>query len=213
MRKTIPKTILLISRKTSHRKSDFLLRIWQSREFDSLSRLKDLIRTISYEGSGANVISGSQLRTYRLALAATGEYTKQSGGGTDARKALRWTADFNYEPRQRRLWTRSGDRMVIIANNDQIIYTDGTTDPYTNSSGSQMLGQNTTNLNTVIGTANYDIGHVFSTGGGGVATSERSVRRKQSPRSNRTFKSARRSFCDWLCRPRNGTSMGRKSYI
>jgi hypothetical protein len=109
---------------------------------------------------------GSTLQVYRLALAATGEYTAFHGGTVSAGMAA-ITTTMN---RVNGVYERDlAVRMVLVANNSSIVYTNASTDPYTNSNGSTMLGQNQTNLTNVIGSANYDIGHVFSTGGGGVA--------------------------------------------
>ncbi len=124
------------------------------------------------------VTSGTTLRTYRLALAATNEYAVAVGGNTIAGTLAAQVLIMN---RVNGVYERDlAIHMNIIANNNLIVYAGDNTcaavactaanDPYTNNNGSTMLGQNTTNLNLVIGTANYDIGHVFSTGGGGVAT-------------------------------------------
>jgi hypothetical protein len=110
--------------------------------------------------------SGTELRTYRIAVAATGEYTAHFGGTV----ALGLAAVVVSMNRVNGVYERElSIRMVLVANNNLIIYTNASTDPYTNDNGSTMLGQNQTNLDAVIGNANYDIGHVFSTGGGGIA--------------------------------------------
>jgi len=133
----------------------------------------DSLFTVDAAGAGVipdsspDVESGGTLRTYRLALAATGEYTGAVGGGTVVGALAAQVVVMN---RVNGVYERDlAIRMTIIANNDLIVYTNGGTDPYTNNNGSTMLGQNQTNLDNVIGSANYDIGHVFSTGGGGIA--------------------------------------------
>ena len=107
-----------------------------------------------------------ELRTYRLALAATGEYTAFHGGTVAGALAAQVTS----MNRVNGLYEKDmAIRMNIIANNNLIIYTNAGTDPYTNNNGGTMLNQNQTNLTNIIGGANYDIGHVYSTGGGGIA--------------------------------------------
>lgn len=116
-------------------------------------------------GGVAQRTHGTQLRTYRLALAATYEYTTFHGG-TVALALSAMTTSVNRVVQVYRM--EFGVNLVLVSNTNLLIYTT-TSDPYTNNNGSTMLNENQTNVNSIIGSANYDIGHVFSTGGGGIA--------------------------------------------
>lgn len=118
------------------------------------------------------------LRTFRLALACTGEYAQRhlTLQGIDpsapdpVKKAAVLSAMNTTMTRVNGVYERDvALTMVIIANNEDIIFLNAASDPYTNNNGSVMLGQNQTTCDNIIGSANYDIGHVFSTGGGGIA--------------------------------------------
>jgi uncharacterized delta-60 repeat protein len=110
--------------------------------------------------------TGASLRVYRAATAATGEYTAFHGGTVQGAMAAINTS----LARVNAIYERDFCiRMVLVANNNLLVYTNASTDPYTNNDGFAMLAQNQTTVDNVIGNANYDIGHVFSTGGGGVA--------------------------------------------
>lgn len=109
---------------------------------------------------------GDVLNSYRLAVAATGEYTAFHGG-TEAAGLAAIVTTIN---RVTGIYERElSVRLILVANNDLVVYTDPDTDPYSNNDPLALLTENQANLDSVIGTANYDIGHVFSTGGGGLA--------------------------------------------
>ncbi|MCB0635010.1 MAG: proprotein convertase P-domain-containing protein, partial [Lewinella sp.] len=116
-----------------------------------------------------------QLRSYRLALACTGEYAQyhfnnQSPGGLTAEQAAAAAMVTSLNRVNGIYEAELAIRLVLVANNNLLIYTNGSTDPYTNNSGSTMLNENQANIDGLIGSANYDMGHVFSTGGGGIAS-------------------------------------------
>jgi len=129
-------------------------------------RLADAMDRIRQADQMGGLTTGDELRTYRTAVAATGEYTTYHGGTVPLGQAAIVVA----MNRVNGIFQKECSLiMELVANNDLVVYTNGATDPYTNNNGSTMLNQNQATLNAVIGTANYDMGHVFSTGGGGIA--------------------------------------------
>lgn len=101
-----------------------------------------------------------QLRTYRFALACTGQYAQFHGGTKpSALSAMveavnRLNSVFEVE---------IAVRFILIDNNDDIIFLDGATDPYTNGDTGAMITENQVSTSNIIGAANFDIGHVFGT--------------------------------------------------
>lgn len=120
------------------------------------------------------VCVGEELRTYRLAVACTGEYAKASTGSagtvipTVAQVLSKIVTTIN---RVDGVYEREvAIRMVLVPTQTLIIFTDPGTDPFTgNNNPGTLIGESQTVISSTIGTPNYDIGHTFSTGGGGLA--------------------------------------------
>lgn len=120
------------------------------------------------QGINNQVQSNDQVyRTMRLALSCTGEYGTYHGGAAGALSAMNATMTRCNGVFERDLAVK----LIIIANNNLVIYTNANTDPY--SPAASMANWNAqlqSTLTSVIGEANYDIGHLFgATGGGGSA--------------------------------------------
>ncbi len=145
-----------------------------SRSFDCLMQEQSLIDpTLEIFNADDGL-----LRTYRLALACTGEYAQfhlsnqgiDPGATDEVKKAAVLTAMNTSMTRVNGIYERDiAVHMEIIPNNEDIIYLIAASDPYTNNNGGAMLGQNQSTIDGIIGNDNYDIGHVYSTGGGGIA--------------------------------------------
>ncbi len=113
------------------------------------------------------------LRSYRLAMACTGEFSHYYRGADDEPSVEEsMSAIVVIVNRVNEVWAHEiAVRLELIENNDQLIFLDAASDPYVNETD-QMLNDNPTVLDLNVGNDAYDIGHVVSTGpnsGQGVA--------------------------------------------
>ncbi len=107
----------------------------------------------------------AKLRTYRLALCVTGEFSQASlngMGGTDAQKKAHVLADLTTDlVRANGIYeTDFGIHMEFVTNETDIIYLDPATDPWSGVNTWNNKTQQT--CDNVIGNANYDIGHLIA---------------------------------------------------
>lgn len=128
-------------------------------------------RAVNRAASGAIAARTSGLRVYRTAVAATGEYARfhdaasSAEAKVDAQAAIITTIN-----RVNQIYERDlGLRLVLVGDNHKVVYTDPETDPYENGNGFQMVTENQKRVTEVIGSANFDLGHVFGLNSGGMA--------------------------------------------
>ncbi len=117
--------------------------------------------------------NGLQRRTYRLAVSCTREYAT-AVDGPNPTKAGVLSAIITSVNRVNGVYENEFSvTLSLIGNTDALIFLPGdATSPFIgfNSNSSSLISKNQTVTDDVIGPANYDIGHVFSTGGGGLAS-------------------------------------------
>ena len=150
--------------------------ITDNRKFDcDLSEVKKY--DFSKKTQKREALTDSKLYTFRIALACTGEYgtyhtRNMASNSTDAEKKLVVLQEYNILlTRVNGIYERDFSVRLLLADNvDEIIYFNSNTDPYTNDDSNALLTENKNNCNAVIGSNNYDVGHVVGVGGGGLAS-------------------------------------------
>ena len=135
--------------------------------FKTSKRAKSLVELTEKTSPLVRFSDESTLTTYRLAVAVNGQYTEFHGGTVESALAAINTTltelNFIFE-------TDLGMRLELIDDNDLIVYTNSETDPFqddpSNLNGT-MNDELQVVLDSVIGSENYDVGHIFSGIGGG----------------------------------------------
>lgn len=115
--------------------------------------------------------SGRDLKTMRLAQSVTAEYSNYFGATSASQVNLVLAAINTTLTRCNGVYEKDlALHLNLVAASTNVIYYNASTDPYANASqgaGGTWSSQLQSTLNSVIGAANYDIGHLFGASGGG----------------------------------------------
>src|SRR5690606_15041583 len=150
-------------------KSNFNCLVKANDEFNDIALLDNFpIQTYSLD---------NKRRNYRLALACTVEYANfhinRAPVGTpkttdDEKKNIVLAAMNVTINRVNQIYENELNvHLNIIANNKNIIFVN--TDNFTNNDAYDLIDESQTVITNIIGSNNFDIGHTFSTGAGGLA--------------------------------------------
>ncbi len=134
---------------------------------------KKIVKSTSFQRNADD----GKLRTYRIAIASTGEYsqfhinrTTPTPTSDTEKKAAVLSAMNTTMTRVNGVYEKDlGVRMIIVNDNDKIIFLDAATDGLSNNDANSLIDESQQKCDAIIGNANYDVGHTFSTGGGGLA--------------------------------------------
>ena len=151
---------------TSHRETGKLP--WRCTTVDT--KMADGI-SAQIDHNGLIERSGGNLKTMRLAQSVTAEYSNYFGATRSAQVSLVLAGINATLTRCNGVYEKDlALHLNLIANSTSVIYYNASTDPYSAASagsGGAWNAELQNTLTSVIGEANYDIGHLFGASGGG----------------------------------------------
>ena len=160
----------------SYYTSDFIKDPSQKIPEASLITDNDEKKSFSEPGAKINAMPpatcvGTQLRRYRLAVACTGEYAVAATGSTTPTVAQTLAKIVTSVNRVNGVYeTEVAVRLILVATQTNVIFTVAATDPFAgNNNAGTLINESQSVITANIGSPNYDVGHTFSTGGGGLA--------------------------------------------
>ncbi|HCA08088.1 reprolysin-like metallopeptidase [Chryseobacterium sp.] len=156
-----------ISNYIIYKKSDLIdknPRVCGTKDEDSQSEKKNAQKTVTPS-------VGTQIRVFRFAVACTGEYAQAATGLASPTVAQTLSAIVTSVNRVNGVYEQEvAVRLVLVPTETSVIFTNPATDPFNgNDDAYTLIDESQAQIDALIGSENYDIGHTFSTGGGGLA--------------------------------------------